>query len=452
VVECGQRPDLRADAPGVPGTFFLRESDVRFTSPSRRAAGLLAAATIGLSTTVLSLTGVASAAVGDESTVATDSTDPTDAPDATATAPQSDSVSESAPVEQPSAPVASADPEVAAAAAAAVAPSAPVVSEWVEEGDTTAKFTFTPGAEGDAPPTSWEYQLDGGTWTTFTTGFTGSDDLTGTLTGLTNLHEYTLSVRAVSSAGNGAASAPVTFMPFHSLSAPTGVTGTVGVTSIRISWQPSADAGVASYEAYANPENAQSSANVVLCTTDASGRACTVQVPAGQAYWVGVAAVDAAGNRGDGASPETVTAVVPASATPATLPAASAPLTSSDADGKVKVGEQVTLTGDGYLAGSNVELIVYSTPVSLGTVQAGADGRFTATVTLPAGLANGTHHLVASGVDAAGNPRYLVSEITVSGGTGLAYTGFSALPYIGAGALALLAGGGLLVASRRRAG
>ncbi|SDY39750.1 hypothetical protein SAMN05661080_03352 [Modestobacter sp. DSM 44400] len=74
-----------------------------------------------------------------------------------------------------------------------------------------------------------------------------------------------------------------------------------------------------------------------------------------------------------------------------------------------------------------------------------------------AALANGTHHLVAAGVDVNGDPRYLVTEVPVSGGTavvtaaGLAYTGFTPLPFIGAGALALLAGAGLLVASRRRA-
>ena len=73
-------------------------------------------------------------------------------------------------------------------------------------------------------------------------------------------------------------------------------------------------------------------------------------------------------------------------------------------------------------------------------------------MTLPKDLANGVHHLVASGVDVNGNVRNLVVEITVSGGTAvLAYTGFSPLPFIGAGVLALGAGGGLLVASRRRA-
>jgi hypothetical protein len=92
-----------------------------------------------------------------------------------------------------------------------------------------------------------------------------------------------------------------------------------------------------------------------------------------------------------------------------------------------------------------------SVPVHLGTATVLADGTFSATVTLPKGLEDGVHHLVATGVDVNGNVRNLVVEVTVSGGTAvLAFTGFSALPYAGTGALALLAGGGLLVVSRRR--
>jgi hypothetical protein len=133
-------------------------------------------------------------------------------------------------------------------------------------------------------------------------------------------------------------------------------------------------------------------------------------------------------------------------------------MTSSDTDGALTAGEQITLSGTGYLPNSTVDLYVYSTPTKVGTAVADEAGNFTATVTLPASLANGTHHLVAAGVDPSGNPRYLVVEVTVSGGTavvtaagGLAYTGFSALPFVGGGLLTLVAGAGLLVASRRRA-
>jgi hypothetical protein len=168
--------------------------------------------------------------------------------------------------------------------------------------------------------------------------------------------------------------------------------------------------------------------------------------------------VSAFGAESPGNAAWTVSDVVPALATPASVPSASGPLTTSDADGAVKVGEQVQLSGTGYLPNSTVELIMYSTPTSLATVVADADGAFEIMVTVPAGLANGTHHLVAAGVDVDGKPRYLVVEVTVSGGvatvattgSGLAYTGFTALPFVGAGVLALALGGGLLVASRRR--
>ena len=408
---------------------------MRFTSPSRRAAGLLAVTTIGLSTAVLGVTGTASAEDG--VTTVTESAAPV------------------APADQPTAPALEtpAADSGSVVAAAAVAPGAPTLV-YVDGGDTEADFQFTPGTNGDAQPTSWQYTVDGGTtWTTFTIHGTGTDDLTGTATGLTNLRTYDLSVRGVSSAGNGAASAPLSFQPYHPVSAPSSVTAAVGVTSVRISWTPAADTtGTVKYEGFVNVPGAQNSGGVVTCTTaDATQTSCTVAVAAGQAYDFGVHGIDAGGNLGDGLFGENPTAVVPASAVPAALPTASGSLTSSDADGKVKVGDPITLSGDGYLPGSTVEVVLYSTPVSLGTVVVGADGRFSTSVTLPAGTANAKHHLVGAGVDANGNPRYLITEITVSGGTGLAYTGFTPLPYLGAGALALLAGGGLLVASRRRA-
>jgi hypothetical protein len=337
----------------------------------------------------------------------------------------------------------------------AVAPGAPTLDDYVDAGDGTAKFWFAPGSYGVDPlgsqvTSSYEYQLDGGAWTAFTHGFTGTDKLTGSLTGLTNMKKYSLSVRATSAAGNSAASAPVTFTPFRQTAAPASVSASVGVTSVRISWTPPADAaGVADYLAFALPDGAQSSQDLAVCTT--TGTSCTVAVKAGVAYSFGVASRDALGNEGGRLFGEKPTAVVPASAIAATLPKANGKLASSDADGKVVAGTPVTISGTGFLPGSTVELIVYSTPVKLGEAVVLADGTFSATVTLPKSLTDGVHNLVATGVDADGNVRNLVVEVTVSGGTAvLANTGFSALPYAGAGALALLVGGGLLGAARRR--
>jgi hypothetical protein len=98
-----------------------------------------------------------------------------------------------------------------------------------------------------------------------------------------------------------------------------------------------------------------------------------------------------------------------------------------------------------------VQLLVYSSPVSLGTVVTDENGSFSVEVTVPANLANGTHHLVATGVDANGNVRNLVIAVTVSGGVAtLATTGFDAVPVAVGGGLVLLTGAGLLVGARRR--
>jgi hypothetical protein len=335
----------------------------------------------------------------------------------------------------------------------ATAPGAPALQDYPEVGDGTAKVRFTPGANSNVGGISWKYQLDGGAWTAFTPGYTNNDDLTLSLSALTNLKTYQVAVRGVVDGVEGAPSAAVSFTPFRPVDAPASVSATVGVSSVRISWTPAVDAsGTVKYTAFATPEGAQSSSETVECTTaDASATSCVVGVKPGRTYWYGVVGVDAGNNEGEFLSAEGATAVVPGPTAAASLPKADGTLTSNATNGRAAAGGQVTISGTGFLPGSTVALVVYSTPVNLGEAVVLADGTFSATVTLPKNMVDGTHHLVATGVDANGNTRNLVVEVTVSGGTAvLASTGFSALPYAGAGALALLAGGGFLVAARRR--
>jgi titin len=111
----------------------------------------------------------------------------------------------------------------------------------------------------------------------------------------------------------------------------------------------------------------------------------------------------------------------------------------------------MTISGSGYAPNSTVTLAIYSTPQVLTTVVTDASGNFTATVTVPAGLAAGNHTLVASGVDSSGNVRYVNLAVTVSGSGAatLAYTGADvALPAIG-GLAAVALGAGLIVVRRR---
>jgi hypothetical protein len=253
---------------------------------------------------------------------------------------------------------------------------------------------------------------------------------------------------------------PTTPVPVVTVPAPAWGELKAGVQSLTFRWTPPADTtGLTGYsmEAYLQPSAGIDPAtipagtpSVLSCTAPAGATSCTVAAAPGFTYKGYVAAQF--GEQSSSTEPLT-SGVVSAPATPAAaVPTASGTLTSDAKDGKVQAGKQVTVTGKDFLPGSSVDIVVYSTPVKLGTVVVLADGTFSYTVTLPADLANGTHHLVASGVDVNGDPRNLVVEVTVSGGTAvLAFTGFSALPVIGAGVLALGLGGGLLVASRRRA-
>jgi hypothetical protein len=164
-----------------------------------------------------------------------------------------------------------------------------------------------------------------------------------------------------------------------------------------------------------------------------------------------VHAVDAEGNPGEDNGVEV--GVVPA---PSSVPASDGTLEAPPAttDGVV-AGEQVTFSGSGYAAFTPITLLVYSEPQVLGTVMTDGAGAFTATVTLPEGLAAGSHTLVAAGLDPNGEMRYLTLPITVVDTAGavhgrLAFTGFDVQAPLTGGLVALGIGTALIVVSRRR--
>ena len=88
-----------------------------------------------------------------------------------------------------------------------VAPSAPTALV-ATPGDAQVSVAFTaPTSNGGAAITDYEYQLDGGAWTS--SGKTSSPVV---ITGLTNGTSYSIKLRAVNSAGNGAESAAVSVL------------------------------------------------------------------------------------------------------------------------------------------------------------------------------------------------------------------------------------------------
>jgi len=93
---------------------------------------------------------------------------------------------------------------------------------------------------------------------------------------------------------------------------------------------------------------------------------------------------------------------------PSTPAAATATLTTDQGPiSTFRPGQALTTVGAEFLSGSTVQVVVYSTPIVLGSATTAADGTVSVPVTIPADLEAGQHSLVASGVDADGNVRTL---------------------------------------------
>ena len=332
------------------------------------------------------------------------------------------------------------------------APLAPLeVTAW--PGNRTIRVNFTENyADGVAGADTWEYRVGGGAWTPVEVNYPDQGGLEFTLTGLTNGVSHTIRVRGVSeAAGPGAESAPVTATPYKPIGAPASVTATAGPAEVTIDWTPPTTGGsfpVAGYEAVLMASYENRGGEIYSCEADADVRSCTVPAMPGDYGYVGVVyAIDSQGNRGEGNGDEV--GVVPA---PAEVPAADGTLEAPPATtGGVVAGEQVTFSGSGYAPFGPVTLLVYSEPTVIGTVTTDENGAFTATVTLPAGLAAGSHTLVAAGLDPSGEMRYLTLPITViTAADQLAFTGFDVQAPLTGGLAALGIGAALIVVSRRR--
>ncbi len=369
---------------------------------------------------------------------------------------------------------------------ACTAPQAPFLYDVVP-GDApgSLQITFNPPVsspvDGRAAITGYEVSLDGGsTWRALTPTSTGSPHR-AVVTGLAPA-VYQVAVRVTSAVGPSEQSSYVTRSLQRRLGVPTGITATVGATSMRIAWQAPTDAtGITGYRVRASavvdwdhlerlPE-----VGIVDCEVGAGERSCLVGVEPGWAYDVSVYAVGGPGTSVEtGSTTALTTEVVPVPRPAAVVPESSGPLVPKTPLDDVTGGERIEVSGTGYLPNSTVVLIVYSTPQVLGTVVTNGTGAFTTTVLLPAGLPAGSHTLVASGVDPDGNPHDLTSPVTVTasstgvtgtGGADAAATGTTPAPTSASGLastgadvalpvvvalVTLTAGAGLVVAGRRR--
>ncbi|PRB03506.1 metallophosphoesterase [Microbacterium sp. MYb72] len=129
----------------------------------------------------------------------------------------------------------------------------------------------------------------------------------------------------------------------------------------------------------------------------------------------------------------------------------------------VVAGGTVSVTGTGFAADAKLALELHSDPVSLGTVEADANGAFTRTVTIPASTPAGAHALVAvlpDGTEVTAPITVTAAStgevVTPGGATGgaakgdLATTGADSTPYIVTAVVLLALGLGLVALRRRR--
>jgi CshA-type fibril repeat protein len=218
--------------------------------------------------------------------------------------------------------------------------------------------------------------------------------------------------------------------------APTGMTA--GTASVTAAWAPVP--GATGYTVTAQPGPS-------ACTTTAA-TSCVLGAVAGTAYTVTVFVRSEAGSSVPSAPSNAVTPLDPV--IPPTAPS-SAPTTLTTDKGKIALatpGQQITVIGSGFAGNSTATVILYSTPIPLGTVTTDGSGGFAAPVTVPADLPAGQHTFLASGVDPAGAPRAMALPVTVaptdsgsSGGGTNTQTG--ALPVPAGGTITLLDAAGL---------
>lgn len=247
-----------------------------------------------------------------------------------------------------------ADAASAATTARAATPCKPADAPAIaslEAGNRRIVVSVTaPASDGGMPVINYEYTLDGGaTWIS-----PEQSGATFRIYGLENGTSYTVAVRAVTFAGAGAASAPDSATP---VAAPVPTEPGSGGSTL--------------------PELRPGSGTVI-----SNGSPVTTGVaPIGNSYWVSAGDVTLAMTALD----EKGTVV---------------PRDSSIDSFVAYVGGSVSVSGQGFLPGSEVDVWLFSDPVFLGTVTVGADGSFSGKLPLPAGVPVGNHTLQANGLTA----------------------------------------------------
>ncbi|MGA2304552.1 MAG: fibronectin type III domain-containing protein [Acidimicrobiales bacterium] len=225
------------------------------------------------------------------------------------------------------------------------APDAPVITAVTPE-DGALGVAFTPGSNGGAAITSYQYSLDGGgTWTT-----TGSLSPSFTIGGLTNGTSYPVTVEAVNGAGTSAPSVAAPGTPATVPGQPSITTTTRGNQTITVAFSAPSSGGspILSYQYSTDGGATWSTATATaspLVITALSTDGVTA-IANGTDYPVEIRAVNAIGDSQASSSVNVSPATVPGAPTVALTPG----------NGVIAVGVTVTNNGGSPVTGIDYSL------------------------------------------------------------------------------------------------
>jgi hypothetical protein len=219
-------------------------------------------------------------------------------------------------------------------------PSAPTALS-ATSGDQQLTISFTPGNNGGAAITNYQYSIDNGATFTAFSPATGAVSSV-TITGLTNGTSYSVQLKAVNAVGTSPASSTVTATPFAPPAVPTALYTVTGDQQLLVYFTPGSDNGSAITN-YQYSTNNGSSFTAFSPATGAVSMVTITGLTNGMAYSIQLKAVNAGG-------------VSAASATATGTPAS---VTSAVAGGPSGINDYIgaqTLTNDTQKAATTIDV------------------------------------------------------------------------------------------------
>ena len=324
------------------------------------------------------------------------------------------------------------DTTIVVTRAAAVAPAAPTITNIaVGNGALTVAFDGSID-DGGEPVDHYEYSVDGSTWVDV-----GGGASPFTISGLTNGTTYSVSMRAVSVVGTGAASAATSATPtrpVESTMSSTTTSSTTSTTSTTVAQATTPTTPSVTTTTMAEPTTTSVTTIAALATTAERSQKAPRVITTTTAQPTTTTVTPTTTSSPVDTPPEMTTTtlgeVAPAVAAAGTEGPPAAPLTTAPAVQEVSDGVRFELTpefgvGDpaagarvratamGLLPSTAVRLEVRSEPTLLAEGVTGAAGDAVLEGVLPAGLSAGTHMLSLSGTGPAGQPLVSVVALDV---------------------------------------